>query len=80
MSNQCQIAKFSIQGSNEDRHRPSPDPTAVPSPLQSHTYQSFEDPPEDDDKSVESYNTAASSLSFGGNVCEICHCGEEVIL
>ena len=64
-------------GSNEDRHRPSPDPAAVPC-HQTDTHQASDDPQEDDDKSVESYNTAASSLSLGGNVCKICHCGEEV--
>ena len=53
-------------GSNEDRHRPSADPEAA-----------CDEPQEDDDKSVESYNTAASSLSLG-HVCKICHCGEEV--
>ena len=31
-----------------------------------------------DEKSVDSFNTAASSLSLSGNVCKICHCGEEV--
>jgi len=32
---------------------------------------------DEDDKSVDSFNTAASSLSLNGNVCKICHCGEE---
>lgn len=54
-----------LSGSNEDRHRPSADPEAA-----------CDEPPEDDEKSVESYNTAASSLSLG-HVCKICHCGEE---
>ena len=58
-------------GSNEDRHRPSAEPS-VPS------HPATDDTLEDDNNSVESYNTAASSLSLGGNVCKICHCGEEV--
>ena len=58
-------------GSNADRHRPSADPAAAsPQPA-------CDEPQEDDDKSVESYNTAATSLSLG-HVCKICHCGEEV--
>lgn len=68
--------EYFYSGSNEDRHRPSPDHAAVPS-HPSDAHQAC-DPQEDDDKSVESYNTAASSLSLGGNVCKICHCGEEV--
>ena len=35
---------------------------------------------DEDDKSVDSFNTAASSLSLNGNVCKICHCGEEVFI
>ena len=63
-----------LQGSNEDRHRPSGDPAAVPS------HPAADEALDDDNNSVESYNTAASSLSLGGNVCKICHCGEEVHL
>ena len=40
--------------------------------------KTLERPEEDDEKSVDSFNTAASSLSLNGNVCKICHCGEEV--
>ena len=61
--------------SSEDTHQAASSPSSCESPSSSEAQEAGDG---EDDKSVDSFNTAASSLSIAGNVCKICHCGEEV--
>ena len=63
--------------SSEDTHQAASSPSSCESPSSSEG-QEAGDGDGEDDKSVDSFNTAASSLSIAGNVCKICHCGDEV--
>ena len=64
--------------SSEDTHQAASIPSSCESPSSSEA-QEAGDRAGEDDKSVDSFNTAASSLSIAGNVCKICHCGDEVL-
>ena len=64
--------------SSEDTHQAASSPSSCESPSSSEA-QEAGDGDGEDDKSVDSFNTAASSLSIAGNVCKICHCGDEVL-